>query len=180
MADITDEERMIAVAEGNQAAFRQIVAVHLDSGHAIAFRFLGNRPDAEEAVQDAFTKVWMHAARFDPDKARFKTWFVRILSNTCLDRMKARIPPAANIDALQEVLPGKEKPQDAALFQKQESEKIKQAVQSLPERQRIAVMLCYFEEMTNPEAAAAMNMHVKALEGLLVRARKTLKQILGE
>jgi len=68
---------------------------------------------------------------------------------------------------------------DQLISEQAESEKIKDAVQSLPEKQRIAIVLCYFEEMSNKEAAQIMEINIKALEGLLVRARKTLKGLLG-
>lgn len=180
MADLPDEERMSAVAQGNQGAFSALVSAYAGYAHAIALRFLGNRADAEEAVQEAFTKVWVHAARFDPAMARFKTWFTRILTNTCRDRIRRTNPAADNIEDWMDILPGSDTTQDATLSNTQECQRIRRAVQSLPDRQRMAVILCYFEDLTNPEAAAAMGVHIKALEGLLVRARKILKKELGE
>lgn len=180
MAETSDEHIMNLVAKGNQFAFRQLVDRHMGRAHAIASRTLGNSRDAEEAVQDAFCKVWLNAASFDPERGQFKTWFTRILTNSCLDKMRARHPKATDINLLEECLSDGSQAQDTQVIQIQEGQRIKEAVQSLPDRQRMAVVLCYFEEMTNPEAANAMGLHVKALEGLLVRARKQLKTILGE
>ncbi len=80
------------------------------------------------------------------------------------------------LDVIEEVIADGENGQDERLMEHQEGLRVRAAVQALPERQRLAVLLCYFEDMTNPEAAAVMGLHVKALEGLLVRARKTLRE----
>jgi RNA polymerase sigma-70 factor (ECF subfamily) len=173
--EIPDEKLMEAIAAGNQQAFRTLVVRYLPKAHEIARRTLQTRQDAEEAIQDAFGKVWEYAIRFDSTKASFGTWFYRILTNTCLDMLRRKEPDHQPIEDIIETLPDEEMQQDMTLATQQDSEIIRRAVQSLPDRQRIAVVLCYFEEMTNPEAAAVMGLHIKALEGLLVRARKTLR-----
>jgi RNA polymerase sigma-70 factor (ECF subfamily) len=134
--------------------------------------------DAEEAVQDAFDKVWVNAARYNPAKAAVGTWFYRILTNTCLNMARKRPPEFVTLDVIEEVVADEEKGQDERLMAHREGLRVRMAVQSLSERQRLAVVLCYFEDMTNPEAAQVMGLHVKALEGLLVRARKLLREIL--
>ncbi len=171
---------MLSTAEGNKAAFRQLLARHLPKAHAIARRVLKSEQDAEEAVQDAFGKVWVHAAHFDVEKAAFGTWFYRILIHACYDKLRREPPKHADIDEMAEVLADGEETIEARAMGSQESVQVRKAVQLLPDRQRMAVVLSYFEEMTNPEAAAAMGIHVKALEGLLVRARRTLREVLGE
>lgn len=180
LEDPPDEKLMISVANGSQAAFRLLVDRHLERAHAIAVRMMRSQSDAEETVQDAFTKIWINAPGFDPERAHFKTWFTRILTNCCLDRLRVKPPRAENINTMQDILPDGLIMQDMEFSNKKQSETIKIAIQSLPDRQRMAVVLCYFEEMANPQAANAMGIHIKALEGLLVRARKQLKLILGE
>lgn len=174
---IPDNTLMQRISTGDQHAFRTLVVRHLSKSHAIARRMLYTTEDAEEAVQDAFNKIWEHAAKYDSKKAAFGTWFYQILSNTCLDMLRRKPPIHQSIDEeILETLPNEDITQETALALQQENESIRYAVQSLPDRQRLAVVLCYFEEMTNPEAAAVMGMHIKALEGLLVRARKALKE----
>ncbi len=177
--DQSDEDLMKAVAKANQSAFRTLVNRHMGRANTIAMRSLPRREDAEEAVQDSFCKIWVNAASFDPDKAKFMTWFVRILTNTCLDKIRSNPPRAGDIDALADVLADDAASYDAQYGQKREGEAIRKAVQTLPDRQRMAVILCYFEEMTNPQAAEVLGINVKALEGLLVRARRDLKGRLG-
>lgn len=171
---LSDILLMQRVASGDQRSFRVLVARHLPKAHAIAMRLLHNHADAEEAVQDAFDKVWVNAARYDAAKAAFGTWFYRILTNTCLNMARQKPPVSMTLDVIEQVVADGEKGQDERLMAHQEGVRVRAAVQALPERQRLAVVLCYFEDMTNSEAASVMGLHVKALEGLLVRARKTL------
>jgi len=177
---ISDNLLMESTAKGDAQAFRMLVVRHLPRAHAIARQMLYSQQDAEEAAQDAFCKVWTHALRFDPARAKFSTWFYRILANTCLDMLRRKPSPQISLSGLEDVLQDTGENQDAQIISLQKKEKVRQAVQFLPDRQRMAVVLCYFEEMSNQEAAVVMGIHIKALEGLLVRARKKLRERLGE
>ncbi|OQX19316.1 MAG: hypothetical protein BWK76_04805 [Desulfobulbaceae bacterium A2] len=177
--DLSDTVLMQHVAAGHQGAFRTLVLRHLARAHGIARRVLASSEDSEEVVQDAFCKVWAHAAGFDPERAAFTTWLYRIVTNLCLDRTRRKTPPHAAIEDVRHFVPTGDQGQDTSWSINQENERIRNALHKLPDRQRMAVVLCYFEELTNPEAARAMGIHQKALEGLLVRARKSLRQLLG-
>lgn len=170
---------MSRVAEGDAAAFRMLVERHLPRGHAIARRMLWSEIDAEDVLQEAFTKVWVNAARWRPERAAFSTWLYRIVVNTCLDAARRR-RPEIGAEAIEETLVDTAPQGEARFGAEQNARRVRAAVQRLPARQRMAVTLCYFEEFTNPEAAAAMGIHVKALEGLLVRARRSLRQWLPQ
>lgn len=171
-----DTQLMERVANGDGRAFHSLVELHLPRAHAIARRTLSSREDAEEAIQDTFNKIWVNAKYYNANQASFGTWFYRILTNTCIDMKRKKSPLTQHIDGIEDMLPDTSVPQDITLVEKQEARKIKDAVQALPEKQRMAIILCYYEEITNPEAAKIMGIHIKALEGLLVRARKTLKE----
>ncbi len=171
---------MQRVKTGDEQAFRTLVTRHLPKAHSIAQRVLHSHADAQEAVQDAFSKVWINATCFDASQASFGTWFYRILTNTCLDMARKSPPIHTDIEQVENTLHDTSKPQDEALSHREQNAHIRAVVQTLPNNQRMAVVLCYFEDMTNQEAAAIMKLHVKALEGLLTRARKTLREQLDE
>ena len=178
----SDEALMAMVADGDQRAFAQLVERHLPRAYAIARRVLSNQADAEDAAQEAFSKVWTHARDWQPARASFSTWFYRIMVNARLDlarRHGARHELTDSDNLLAELLTPQPELQNA-YGQAREAEAIQQAVQRLPEQQRMAVVLCYFEEHSNPQAAELMGLHPKALEGLLVRARKQLRNWLGK
>lgn len=170
---------MARVAEGNQHAFRELAARHMHRAYAIARRVTALPQDAEEAVQDAFAKIWINAASFDPDRAAFTTWLYRIVTNACLDIVRKNPPAMTDVSTLENMLSDGMAGAETGLMEKQRSEAVRQAVLSLPPKQRLAVTLCYYEEFTNAEAAAAMGVHIKTVEALLSRARKKLQETLA-
>jgi RNA polymerase sigma-70 factor (ECF subfamily) len=175
----SDESLMGRAAAGDAAALRLLVERHLPRAHAIASRVLKSEADAQDAVQEAFTKVWVNAARWRPQRAAFTTWLYRIVVNSCLDMARRRTPGAVSETVLAD-LPDGGDAAEIRLELDEQAARVRAAVQALPERQRMAVTLCYLEAFTNPEAAQIMDTNVKALEGLLVRARRQLRQALIE
>jgi RNA polymerase sigma-70 factor, ECF subfamily len=171
----SDADLMPRIVRGDVLAFRLLAGRHMGRGHAIAFRITHNREDAEEAVQDALSKVWRNATRFDTERAAFSTWFYSILIRCALDRMRRRPPDAEDIDDLSEQLADPGERSDDACLRGGEARRIAAAVAALPGDQKTAVALCYYEDFTQPEAARIMNLNLKRLEGLLFRARKALK-----
>lgn len=165
------------VADGNSIAYEQLVLRHADRFLALAERLLGERMEAEDAVQEAFAKLWSRAGSFNPDTARFTTWFYRVVANACYDRLRRRRHTRPLSDGWDEAddRPGA----DEQIVEGQRARQIRSALDLLPERQKAAVLLCYFEEISNIEAAQVMEISVKALESLLVRARKALRDRLA-
>ncbi len=171
---------MARVAKGDGQAFDMLVRRHLPRAFAIAQRVLANSADAEEASQDAFTKIWVRACDFDAKRAKFTTWLYRIVVNTALDLARKRQPGmVADAEGVLSTIADTTPNMESTLIASQEEEAVREAVAALTPQQRAAVTLCYFEHHTNPEAARIMGLHVKALEGLLVRARRTLRDVLA-
>lgn len=171
---------MARVAKGDAAAFNWLVRAHLPRAYSIARRVLNNQADAEEAAQDAFTKLWVHAADWKEGKAKFTTWLYRIVVNASLDlARKKKLPTTSDETVMAMQADGTASIEDR-LAVEDEHEALHGALASLTAQQRAAVSLCYFEELTNPEAAKVMGINIKALEGLLVRARKSLRGLLSE
>jgi RNA polymerase sigma-70 factor (ECF subfamily) len=142
--------------------------------HRLASRVLGNAADADEVAQDTFLRVWEHAPRWKP-KAKFSTWLFRMAHNLCIDRLRARRPTEeAALDVM-----GDDGASAREVERHATATSVRAAVAALPARQRIALSLCHFEEMTNIEAAEVMGVSVEALESLLSRARRTLRGTLA-
>ena len=173
----SDEALMAAIATGDQIAFARLVERHLARTVGLATRLMGSRADGEEIAQEAFARVWSHAARWRPlgggGNARFTTWLYRIVMNLAIDRK--RRPTHAAMDDVDE-------PVDEAddgfvqIHRRQVSDAVAEAMMRLPERQRVALALCFFEGMSNIEAGKIMSLSVGAVESLLVRARRSLRQ----
>lgn len=171
-----DDALITRVAQGDHAAFALVVDRYLTPACGFVQRMTGLAQESEDVVQEAFLKVWQRAGSWDPAKGGFKTWFYRVLYNTAVDRMRRRTP--ATGDDLTDIPDSAANPEDAAR-QNHDGRLIKAAVDALPERQRAAVVLSYYEGLPNRDAAGALGVSVKALESLLVRARRTLAQDLA-
>lgn len=169
--DLSDEALMAEVAAGSRAAFAVLTRRHLRRGLRVAGRIVSPH-DAEEVVQDAFFQVWEHADRWRGDGARFTTWLYRIVVNRSLDYKRRR--GFAPIEAAAEV-PADGPGAHELAEEKQLASCVDAAIAGLPERQRAALSLCYYEELSCAEAAGVLQVSVSAMESLLVRARRLVR-----
>ncbi len=175
MAQSDDQRLMMAVAEGDEPAFRVLAARHLAWALRLAGRVAGNPADAEDIVQEAMLRVWVNAPKWKP-AAEFRTWFYRVVVNLSLDRR--RRPPLASLEDAGEPIDPNPDPQ-AALDRGQSARAVAAAIAELPDRQRLALVLTYYEELSNAEVARSLGTTVGGVEGLLVRARRALRLSLG-
>lgn len=169
-----DTALMHRVARGDHAAYRLLVDKYLRHAVTVAYRVLYNRGDAEEVAQEAFLRVWQHAARWRADGgASFKTWLNRVVVNLCIDRK--RKPATAALDDQIEIADEEHgTPYDERLTA-ETSDHVALALQKLPERQRAAILLCFWEGESNIDAAKALDISIGALESLLIRAKRALR-----
>ena len=194
MQEDSDDALMRRAGSGDKAAFALLVRRHLARATALAQRITGNRSDAEEIVQEAFLRCWQKAPEWRPVErpandraandrggdgatAQFGTWLYRVLVNLCLDRR--RRPQPVGIEAAETVADNAADGFDETA-RGETSRRVQAAMAQLPERQRAALALCYFEGLGNIEAAAMLDISIGALESLLVRARRALRDALGD
>ncbi len=171
-AHLTDEQLLARTRSGDFAAFESLVSRHQQSALRAARRFLGDEHEAEDMAQEAFLQVYRHAGQFRSD-ASFKTWFFRILSNLCLNTIKKKRPEYFDEPPV-EITAGDDPARDLELREQRAA--LLQAVLNLPSNQRMAFILCCFEELSYAEAARSLDLSVKAVESLLVRARRALRE----
>jgi len=172
-----DDRQLIALAaDGDQQAFAQLVQRHQDKIFNLAFRYTRDRQDAEELTQEIFFKAWRHAGSFRGEAA-FATWLYRLGINACLNhrnKKKTRPDhlPLSGEHAAEGALAG------AELVAAERELRLKNAMDSLPARQRLALVLASFEEQSYEEIAVVMEVSVASVESLLFRARQNLAAIL--
>lgn len=178
MTETDDAALMLQVAGGDRHAYGQLVERHLRHAVNLAYRVLFNRADAEEIAQEAFLRVWQHAGRWRSDGgATFRTWLNRVIVNLCIDRK--RKPAMAALDDQPDPVDPAGSPYDT-LLGGETSARISAALGTLPERQRAAIVLCYWEGESNIAAAETLGITVGALESLLVRAKRALRDALDD
>src|SRR4051794_29799 len=170
----SDEALMVRIAKGDQAAFRLLSRRHVPAMVGLARRVLGNAAEAEDVVQEAMLRVWTNAPRWQP-LAALKTWLTRVVVNLCLDRK--RRATMLNLEAAGEV--ADPTPGAGELAESGERERLlAEAIQTLPERQRSAIVLTYSEGMSNAQVADMLGTSVSAVETLLVRGKQNLRRAL--
>lgn len=163
------------IGQGDAAAVRLLVNAKISRLHALASRMLGDAGEAEDVVQETFVKAWKQAARWRPGQARFDTWLHTVTLNLCRDRLRRRRDvPTDNVPDHADPSPNAE----SQLTDKEQSRSVAAAIGALPERQRDAIILVHYQDMTNSEAALALDVSVDALESLLARGRRALRKAL--
>jgi len=171
-----DAEDVAKAGRGDRSAAARLIGRHTPKLLTMARRMLGSQAEAEDAVQEVFLRLWTHAGRWQPGKAKFETWLYRVALNQCYDRLRRR--PTAPLEDAADVTDDAPPP-DAGLDEGVLGREIARALDALPERQRAAILLCHFRELGNIEAAEIMGISVEALESLLARGRRTLRSQLA-
>lgn len=171
----SDANMIARAARGDRLAYAELVKRHLPRVYAVTRRMLGNEAAAEDVAQEALLRLWTHAGSYDPSKAQLATWLTRIATNLCLDRLRKRQEEQWD-DGYDVPLPAS---QEKAIGDRQLAERVSVALNALPERQRLALVLCHYEDLSMAEAASAMETSVEAVESLLSRARRSLRQTLA-
>ena len=174
---VSDDALMRRVGAGDAGAFQRLVEAHAKRPHRIAWRMLGDAGEAEDVAQEALLRLWKDAPRWQSQGAGVSAWLARVATNLCLDRLRRRarlsdedVPERADPAPLA----------DDCLVEDEDRARVRAAMDALPERQRAAVVLTYYEELSNADAAAVLEMNIKAFESLLLRARRALRERLLE
>lgn len=173
-----DAETVRQAGAGDVRAAEALVRKHLPKMVGLARRMLNDGAEAEDVAQEVFLRVWREAPRWRPGAAKFETWMHRVALNLCYDRMR-RQREKSDPDAGLLVADPAPLASEAWLAQ-QRAAKVQAVLAALPERQRAAIALVHFQDMTNVAAAEALEISVEALESLLARGRRAMKAALAD
>lgn len=177
--EVTDEELMQAVCMGSKSAYQTLVKRHLKSISHYAYRLLGNQKDTEDITQEVFLRLWTNAQKWKSEKSKLTTWLHRIAHNLCIDylRKHGRMQTQDSFDDEADDSPSESK--ESIDEKNNEIKLLSEAISALPENQRSALSLCHYQGFSNKEAAAIMNISVKALESSIARAKRSLREKLA-
>ena len=171
-----DARLMAEVVAGNLDALEQLVIRHQKSAWSFAYRFLGNAPDAEDVVQEAFLRIFRAAPRYRP-AAQFRTYLFGVVGNLCKDRLSKKRTVALEEAAS---LPDPRPDAGRMLEIRERAIAVRRALDALPARQRLALVLRHYEGLSYDEIAGALRIGAKAVDSLLQRARRTLQELLSD
>src|SRR6476659_8926001 len=167
--------------------FAGLVATHQRRASRIAYQYLRDAAEADEAVQDAFVKAFGHIASYR-DAWPFEVWFTRILINGCLDRRKARarrerwFAPAEDAGRDETRVPfggTAELDPEAQLLARERRARLSSAIDRLDGRQRTVFMLCHYGDCTPREVSAMTGLNESTVRVHLFRAARKLRALLG-
>ena len=163
---------MRRIASGDKTAGRELMERSLGQVLAIGRWILRDPVEAEDVAQDTFIRAWKAAPDWQPGQAKLESWMCRIATNLCLDRLRKK--REALMESPPELRDGAVTADDA-LIASETGLCVMAAIAALPERQRLALELCHFQDYSNIEAADKLEISVDALESLLARGRRKLK-----
>lgn len=172
LADESDDALMARVAARDTDALRLLADRHAQLPWRIGYRMLADTAEAEDVAQEALLRLWQFADRWQAGGAGVAAWLTRVATNACLDRLRRRRFVGDDT--------GPERTDESPLADEAiEADEVRQAVtaciEALPDRQRAAIVLTYYEERQNRTAADILAMQLKAFESLLFRARASLR-----
>jgi RNA polymerase sigma-70 factor, ECF subfamily len=182
--DLSDEELLDRVTARDQAAFESLYLRHSDLVYSIALRVVADPGIAQDVAQEVFLRVWRHPSLFDVSRGRFVSWLMSVARNRAVDEVRSR-----GRRRLREVIPapGADDPPDPQAVDPQlaaqlsiERERVRGALEGLPNEQRLAVELAYFGGMTQQEIASVLNTPLGTVKTRVRLAMKKLRASLGE
>jgi RNA polymerase sigma-70 factor (ECF subfamily) len=179
--DAVNVRLMLRVKEGDVKAFEQLVEMHQRSVIGTVARMLNNLDDAHDVAQQVFVRVWRSAPRYEPS-AKFTTWLFTIMRNLVFNEMRRRgrkrevsMEERQEEHHLEPATAERTNP-DTIVAQSELEAAIDRAIQTLPEKQRLAVLLRRDVDMPYEEICEVLQMSLSAVKSLLFRARNELKE----
>lgn len=175
--DAIDAALVARLRVGDGTAFRDLVTRHVGVVAGIARRMLRDEAEAEDIAQEAMLRLWRSAAGLELGPGGLRPWLRRVTSNLCIDRVRSgqrtvvtdEVPEVAEPATQMRNLEGQER-----------AARVAAAMQTLPERQRLALTLFHHEGLSQIEVGRAMEISDEAVESLLARARRSLKSALAD
>ena len=182
MQNLSDHELVIIAKSGDEAAFSELMKRHYKGVLNYIYRFTNGREGSEDLAQEVFLRVYKSLGKYKPD-AKFSTWLYKIATNLCLTNLKKK-NPNISLDELEENSPGlpdskAQNPYDN-MYRKEIKKNVLNAINRLPEKERIALTLTKYEGFSYIEAADVLNCSVGAVKTHIYRGRMKLVDYLKD
>jgi RNA polymerase sigma factor (sigma-70 family) len=175
VSDAPDEALLVLYANGDTFAARELTERHLPRVLGFAARMLGgDRAEAEDVAQEAMLRLWRIAPEWRSGEAKVSTWLYRVVTNLCTDRLRGKKRRrAVGLEDAPDVADGG-RSVESVLVENDRMAALNAALETLPDRQRQAVVLRHIEGLSNPEIAEVMDIGVEAVESLTARGKRAL------
>lgn len=168
-----DADLLVRYAQGDASAARLLTLRLTPRAFGQAARMLGDTNEAEDVAQEAMMRLWRVAPDWRLGEAKVTTWLYRVVSNLCTDRLRKRSRGTVRLEDVAEPTD----PTPSVETQMQDTARhsaLRAALASLPERQRVAVVMRHFDGASNPDIAQALDISTEAVESLTARGKRAL------
>ena len=176
-----DDELITAVARGDHPALLALYDRHGRIAYGLAYRILGDAGAAEEAVQDAYLRVWRRASTFDASRGGARSWLLTIVHHCAIDLLRRRAGAPPVVAGLDEMADRRSVPDAwSEVSGRIESERVRTAVETLPGEQRRAIEMAFFDGLTHREIAERDGLPLGTVKGRMRLGLKRLSSLLAE
>jgi RNA polymerase sigma-70 factor, ECF subfamily len=153
-----DQDSLARIARGDERAFADLYDRHARLVFSLALRILQDRADAEDVVQEVFAQVWSQAGRYDASRGAVAAWMLILTRSRAIDRLRAKRsrPETAGDAGAAETVVDSAAAQDLDLLSAEQVARLQQALRELPDAQRTALELAYYDGLTHAEVAARL------------------------
>jgi RNA polymerase sigma-70 factor, ECF subfamily len=157
---------------GDRVAFARLVAAYQGPVYSLCYRMLGSAPEAEDAAQETFVRVYAKLHTYHPDK-KLSSWVLSIASHYCIDRLRRRHGEALSLDdeEVATVLPSRQTGPEESALRNEARDEVQAAVNRLEPAYRVPLILRYWHDLSYTEIAEVMGLTVQAVKSRLHRAR---------
>ncbi len=173
-----DQKLIDQVKNGDKSAFKEIYARFSQVTYNLALRILKDKEDAEEVVQEIFLQIWNKAYSYDPDRGAVSTWVVNIARSRSIDKLRTVRYRNKNVEIDEEKVNSNVDLSRTKEDRDESKNVIRQALDSLPDKQRIAIELVYFEGLTHIEASEKLEEPVGTIKTRIRLGVMKLKDII--
>jgi len=177
-----DQASLARIARGDQLAFAELYDRHARLVFSLALRILQERADAEDIVQEVFAQVWSQAGRYDASRGAVAAWMLMLTRSRAIDRLRARRarPETASESNTAESVVDSAVRQDLELLSAEQVTRLQRALKELPDAQRTALELAYYEGLTHAEVAARLSEPLGTVKTRIRQAVIKLRESLGQ
>ncbi|HEV2911941.1 MAG TPA: sigma-70 family RNA polymerase sigma factor [Pyrinomonadaceae bacterium] len=179
-AQTSDSDLLHAIARGDEAALASLYDRYRLILFGLILRILHSRPEAEDVLQDVFIQVWRRARDFDESRGRAFTWLVTLARSRTIDRLRSLNSRQRTANEAVEAAPGSVSDAAEDAFKSEQREVVRNALRELPAEQREALVLAYFEGLTQTEIASRTGSPLGTVKTRMRSGMTKLRAVLGE
>jgi len=174
--ELTGYELIQKCLAGQHEYFEELVTRYKKLIFSVVYNMINDKEEVSDVSQEVFLRIYKALDRYDP-KYKFSTWAVRIATNLCLDMHRKKKADSTPIDEVRDLSDGMDTPEESYL-QKERSERIRRAIQELPEKYRTPIILFHQNGLSYDEMTKVLGQPMTIVKNRLYRARLMLREAL--